>query len=63
MLLIGNDCITDDEARTQMALWSIFAAPLIMGNDARNITAGGREILLNEMAIAINQDSMGEQGA
>lgn len=21
MLLIGNDCITDDEARTQMAIW------------------------------------------
>jgi len=27
----GNDCITDDEARTQMAIWSINAAPLIMG--------------------------------
>jgi hypothetical protein len=28
------------------AIWSISAAPLIMGNDVRNITAGGRAILL-----------------
>lgn len=31
MLLIGNSCINDDEGRTQMAIWSIYAAPLIMG--------------------------------
>jgi hypothetical protein len=93
MLLIGNDCITDDEARTQMAIWygietgpiasrslahilrgthlhiffqhqprSIVAAPLIMGNDIRNISATQRAILLNKDAIAVNQDSLGQQG-
>lgn len=30
MLLIGNGCLTVDEEKTQMALWSISAAPLIM---------------------------------
>ena len=39
MLLIGNSCISDDEARTQMALWSNLAAPLIMGNDLRIVTS------------------------
>jgi len=62
MLLIGNDCITDDEARTQMAIWSIVAAPLIMGNDLRNVTASQRAILQNKEAIAVDQDSLGKQG-
>lgn len=62
MLLIGNDCITDDQARTQMAIWSLVAAPLIMGNDVRNISDSTRAILLNKDAIAINQDSLGKQG-
>ena len=62
MLLIGNGCITDDEARTQMALWSIFAAPLVMGNDLRNMTASEKAILLHEEVIAVNQDVLGIQG-
>lgn len=62
MLLIGNDCVNDDEARTQMAIWSIIAAPLIMGNDARNVSDSARAILVNKDAIAVNQDIKGEQG-
>lgn len=62
MLLIGNDCITDDEARTQMAIWSISAAPLIMGNDIRSIGASQRAILLNKDAIAVDQDPAGIMG-
>ena len=38
VLWIGKGCVTDDEAETQMAMWSLFAAPLIMGNDARKIS-------------------------
>ena len=38
MLLIGANCITMEEERTQMAMWSISAAPLIMGNDLRNVS-------------------------
>ena len=34
MLLAGNDCVTDDEATMQFVVWSIVAAPLIMGNVA-----------------------------
>jgi hypothetical protein len=62
MLLIGNDCISDDEARTQMAIWSIVAAPLIMGNDIRNVSASAQAILLNKDAIAVDQDPLGQQG-
>jgi len=37
-----------------MALWSINASPLIMGNDLRNIKPEYKEILLNKEAIAID---------
>jgi len=62
MLLIGNDCITHDEERTQMAIWAISAAPLIMGNDLRNVSAESKSILLNKDAISVNQDALGQMG-
>ncbi len=62
MLLIGNGCITEDEERTQMAIWSIIASPLIMGNDLRNVSAASKAILLNAEAIAISQDPLGQMG-
>jgi alpha-N-acetylgalactosaminidase len=54
--------ITAQEERTQMGLWAILAAPLIMSNDLRNISAEAREILLNKEIIAVDQDPLGIQG-
>ena len=62
MLLIGNGCLTEDEERTQMAIWSLSAAPLIMGNDPRNISAASKAILTNTAAIAVDQDPLGQMG-
>lgn len=62
MLVIGNGCLTHAEEQTQMALWSIVAAPLIMGNDLRNVSAASKAILLNVHAIAIDQDPLGKMG-
>merc|ERR1712019_151844 len=62
MLLIGNGCIKPAEEQTQMALWSISASPLIMGNDLRKVPAESKAILLNEHAIAVSQDSLGKMG-
>ena len=62
MLLVGANCLTEDEERTQMAIWSISASPLIMGNDLRNVSATSAQILLNEHAIAISQDPLGQMG-
>lgn len=62
MLLAGIGCITTAEEQSQMALWSISAAPLIMGNDLRNVSAAGRAILLNPEAIAVDQDPAGKMG-
>lgn len=62
MLLIGNDCLTINQQRTQMAIWSISAAPLIMGNDLRKVSDEAKAILLNRDAIAVNQDPLGKMG-
>jgi hypothetical protein len=45
-----------------MAIWSIVAAPLIMGNDMRNVSQASKAILTNAAAIAIDQDPLGQQG-
>lgn len=44
-----------------MALWSVFAAPMIMSVDLRHIRASSRALLQNRPAIAINQDRLGVQ--
>jgi alpha-galactosidase len=62
MLEIGNGGMNDNEYRTHMSLWSILAAPLLAGNDLRNIPPTVLEILANREVIAINQDKAGKQG-
>lgn len=62
MLIIGNFGLSLDQARTQMALWAIMAAPLIMSNDLRALSDDARAILQNQVAIFINQDPRGVQG-
>ena len=62
MLEIGNGGMSDTEYRTHMSLWAILAAPLLAGNDLRNMTQETLAILTNREVIAINQDKRGQQG-
>eukprot|EP00061_Rhincodon_typus_P005210 g24459.t1 len=62
MLVIGNFGLSRDQQMTQMALWAIMAAPLLMSNDLRNIDADSKALLQNQYVIAINQDPLGVQG-
>ena len=62
MLIVGNDCISLVEGETQMAIWSIVAAPLLMSNDLRNIAEEYADLLKNPEVIAVNQDKLGKQG-
>jgi alpha-galactosidase len=55
MLKVGSGCLTTDQERTQMALWCLLAAPLLIGSDLRNMSAQSRAILLNGDAIAVDQ--------
>jgi hypothetical protein len=62
MLIIGNFGLSYGQARSQMALWSIMAAPLIMSNNLRTLEPWFKEILQNKNLIAINQDKLGIMG-
>lgn len=61
-LLIGNFGLSVDQARVQMAVWAILAAPLLMSVDLDTIRPEFKEILLNKDIIAVNQDPLGKQG-
>lgn len=70
MLEVGNGKLTYDENKAHFTLWSMMAAPLILGNDIRSfIKEDGTVdkdnkilgILTNKEVIAINQDKLGIQ--
>ncbi|XP_058047863.1 alpha-N-acetylgalactosaminidase [Ahaetulla prasina] len=62
MLIIGNFGLSLEESKSQMALWTIMAAPLFMSTDLRVISESAKEILQNKLMIKINQDPLGIQG-
>jgi len=62
MLEVGNGGMTTPEYRAHFSLWSILAAPLIAGNDLRDMKPEIQAILTNKEVIAVNQDPLGRQG-
>ena len=56
----GGGC-TEAEYRTQMSMWCMFSAPLIISCDVRNMSTETKNILLNKDVIAIDQDPLGKQ--
>ena len=61
MLQVGN-LKNDIENKTHFGLWCILAAPLMAGNDLRNMSETVRDILTTEELIKVNQDPRGVQG-
>ncbi|WP_374048156.1 glycoside hydrolase family 27 protein [uncultured Parabacteroides sp.] len=61
MLEVGNGGMTHDENITHFSMWCMLATPLMAGNDLRKMDTETREILTNKEAIAVNQDSLGQQ--
>jgi alpha-galactosidase len=61
MLEIGNGGMSDTEYRTHMSLWCLLAAPLLAGNDLRQMQPHILEILTNKEVIAVDQDKLGKQ--
>lgn len=60
---LGGTGCNDIEYQSNMSLWCIMASPLIATNDVRNMNDETKRILLNDEAIAIDQDALGKQGA
>jgi len=63
MLEIGNGGMTGAEYRTHMSLWAMLAAPLLAGNDLRQMSSETLAILTNREVIAVDQDKLGKQGS
>jgi len=62
MLEVGNGNQTTVEYQSLFSLWSMLAAPLIAGNDLRNMTKETVEVLTAPEVIAVDQDPLGKQG-
>jgi len=65
MLEVGNGGCSVIEYETHFSMWAMLKAPLIIGNDIRELNLPSKvdikRILSNEEVIAINQDPMGHQ--
>ncbi|MDT0456681.1 NPCBM/NEW2 domain-containing protein [Streptomyces sp. DSM 41527] len=61
MLEVGNGGMTDTEYRSHFSLWSMMAAPLLIGSDLRKAGPETFEILANKDLIAVDQDRLGKQ--
>ncbi|WP_345954346.1 NPCBM/NEW2 domain-containing protein [Mucilaginibacter sp. PAMB04168] len=50
-----------DEQYLHFSLWSLFAAPLLIGCDMEKLDAFTLSLLTNDEVIAVNQDPLGKQ--
>lgn len=55
----GDQGMTLPETRSQMALWSMMSAPLILSSDIERLSSESLGVLENETVIAIDQDPLG----
>jgi len=61
MLIVGNYGLSLDQAKAQMGIWCMLAAPLILSADLRTIRPEFKEILTNRNLIKLDQDPLGVQ--
>lgn len=54
----SNDGLTPAERQTQMSLWSLAAAPLILGTDLTHLDPLDLSYLTNRAVLSVDQDSI-----
>jgi alpha-galactosidase len=54
----SNDGLTAPERQTQLSLWSLASAPLLLGVDLTNLDPGDLAYLKNTAVIAVDQDGI-----
>ena len=62
MLEVGREGLTFAESRAHFSLWCLLAAPLMAGNDVRNMTPEILALLTDKETLAIDQDTLGKEG-
>ena len=61
-LVAGKPGMTQDEYRTQFALWCMWSSPLLLSFDlTKPITADDKKLMTNADLIALDQDDLGQQ--
>ena len=60
-LIAGDPGLSADESRSQVALWAMMNAPLILSSDVTALSPAGLAALGNSDIIAVDQDSAGRQ--
>jgi alpha-galactosidase len=63
MLTVGQGAQTLGQYRAQFFLWAVLGAPLILGNDIRQISDAHLQILTASEILKVNQDSDCIQGS
>jgi alpha-galactosidase len=58
----GGYEMTLDESKTQLGMWAMMSAPLIIGSDPRGLPAPMLAALRNPEVIAVDQDPLVRQG-
>jgi alpha-galactosidase len=58
----GGYELTFDESKTQLGMWAMMAAPLIIGSDPRGLPQQMIDALRNPEIIAVDQDPLVRQG-
>src|SRR5205823_806195 len=53
--------LTPDEQYTHITLWSLVAAPLLIGCDLTQVDDFTLSLLSNDEVLAVNQDALGKQ--
>ena len=59
-VIAGDKGLTLAESRSQMALWSMMSAPLILSSDVGRLSPEALAIVGNKKIIAIDQDPLGQ---
>jgi alpha-galactosidase len=58
----GGTEMTFDESKTQLGMWAMMAAPLMIGSDPRTLPAEMISALRNPEIVAVDQDPLVRQG-
>lgn len=58
---LGGIGCSDIEYQSQMSLWCLLSAPLMISCDITNMNTATKKILTNKNIIAIDQDELGQQ--
>lgn len=62
-LLVGRQLLTDEEEKTQFALWCVSKAPLFITANVTTLSNPQKAVLTNAYLVGVNQDSLGQQAA